>query len=88
MSCSFAKRLVRITGEKRDVVKIRGPKEDVDRCHKHLMKLVKEINESSYSVEVPIYKQYHKLVIGKGGANIRRVCFFSSSPQKIRLQLQ
>ncbi|KAG8302743.1 hypothetical protein J6590_025018 [Homalodisca vitripennis] len=59
--------------EKRDVVKIRGPKDDVDRCHKYLMKLVKEINESSYSIEVPIFKQYHKLVIGKGGANIRKI---------------
>lgn len=61
------------TGEKRDVVKIRGPKEDVDKCHKHLMKIVKELNESSYVSEVPIYKQFHKFVIGKGGANIRKV---------------
>lgn len=61
------------TGEKRDVVKIRGPKEDVDKCHKHLMKIVKELNESSYMIEVPIYKQFHKFVIGKGGANIRKV---------------
>jgi len=60
-------------GEKRDVVKIRGPKEDVDKCHKHLMKIVKELNESSYVIEVPIYKQFHKFVIGKGGANIRKI---------------
>ncbi|XP_054285585.1 LOW QUALITY PROTEIN: vigilin [Macrosteles quadrilineatus] len=59
--------------EKRDVVKVRGPKEDVDKCHKYLLKLVKEINESSHTVEVPIFKQYHKLVIGKGGANIRKI---------------
>ncbi|GLV35995.1 Dodeca-satellite-binding protein 1 [Carabus blaptoides fortunei] len=60
-------------GDKRDVVKIRGPKEDVDKCHKHLMKLVKELNESSYQIEVPIYKQFHKFIIGKGGANIRKI---------------
>jgi ribosomal protein S3 len=24
-------------------------------------------------IEVPIYKQFHKFVIGKGGANIRKV---------------
>ncbi|KAJ9575749.1 hypothetical protein L9F63_007395, partial [Diploptera punctata] len=59
--------------EKRDIVKIRGPKEDVDKCHKHLMKLVKELSESSYMIEVPIYKQFHKFVIGKGGANIRKI---------------
>lgn len=61
------------TGEKHDIVKIRGPKEDVDKCHKYLLKLVKEMNENSYILEVPIYKQYHKLIIGKGGGNIRKV---------------
>lgn len=62
-----------LAGENRDVVKIRGPKEDVDKCYKHLMKIVKELNESSCMTEVPIYKQFHKFVIGKGGANIRKV---------------
>nr|CAD7393549.1 unnamed protein product [Timema cristinae] len=59
--------------EKRDVVKVRGPKEDVDKCHKYLTKLVKELNESSYMLEVPIYKQFHKFIIGKAGANIRKI---------------
>jgi polyribonucleotide nucleotidyltransferase len=59
-------------GKKRDV-KIRGPKEDMDKCHKHLRKVVKELNESSYMIEVPIYKQFHKFVIGKGRANIRKI---------------
>lgn len=62
-----------LSGDKRDIVKIRGPKEDVDRCHKYLMKLVKELNESSHVVEVPIFKQFHKFIIGKGGANIRKI---------------
>lgn len=61
-------------GDKGDIVKIRGPKEDVDKCHKHLMKLVKELNESNHVLEVPIFKQFHKFVIGKGGVNIRKVC--------------
>lgn len=61
------------SGEKGDIVKIRGPKEDVDKCHKHLMKLVKELNESNHVLEVPIFKQFHKFVIGKGGVNIRKV---------------
>ncbi|XP_072749862.1 vigilin [Anoplolepis gracilipes] len=60
-------------GEKGDIVKIRGPKEDVDKCHKHLMKLVKELNESNHVLEVPIFKQFHKFVIGKGGVNIRKI---------------
>lgn len=37
------------------------------------MKLVKELNESSYAIDVPIFKQFHKFVIGKGGANIRKI---------------
>lgn len=45
----------------------------MDKCHKHLMKLVKELNENSFVMEVPIFKQFHKFVIGKGGANIRKV---------------
>ncbi|XP_023295266.2 vigilin isoform X2 [Lucilia cuprina] len=59
--------------ENTDIVKLRGPKEDVDKCHKDLLKLVKEIQESSHIVEVPIFKQFHKFVIGKGGANIKKI---------------
>ena len=29
---------------------------------------------SSYTAEVPANPQYHKFLIGKGGANIRKVC--------------
>lgn len=59
--------------EKDDIVKIRGPKLDVDRCHKYLMKLAKELDESNHVIEVPIYKQFHKFIIGRGGVNIRKI---------------
>lgn len=59
--------------EKSDIVKIRGPKDDVEMCFKHLMKLVKELQESSFMLEVPIFKQFHKFIIGKGGANIKKI---------------
>lgn len=59
--------------ENTDIVKLRGPKEDVDKCHKDLLKLVKEIQESTHIVKVPIFKQFHKFVIGKGGANIKKI---------------
>lgn len=29
--------------------------------------------ENSFSVSVPIFKQFHKNIIGKGGANIKKV---------------
>ncbi|XP_071446747.1 vigilin [Hetaerina americana] len=60
-------------GDKRDVVTIRGPREDVDKCSQHLMKLVKELSENSYTQDVPIYKQFHKFIIGKRGANIQKI---------------
>lgn len=60
-------------GDKSDIVKLRGPKADVDNCGKYFTKIVKDLLESSYQVKVPIYKQFHKFVIGKGGANIRRI---------------
>lgn len=60
-------------GEKTDIVKIRGPKEDVDSAFKYLTKLVKEMQESSFVMEVPIFKQFHKNIIGKGGVNIKKI---------------
>jgi len=60
-------------GVKSDIVKLRGPKDDVDKCAKYFTKLQKELLESSFQVKVPIFKQFHKFVIGKGGANIRRI---------------
>ncbi|XP_067631497.1 vigilin isoform X2 [Eurosta solidaginis] len=59
--------------ENSDIVKLRGPKEDVDKFHKDLLKLVKEIQESSHIIEVPIFKQFHKFIIGRGGANIKKI---------------
>ncbi|CAH1957707.1 unnamed protein product [Acanthoscelides obtectus] len=56
-----------------EIVKVRGPKEDVDKCVRHLEKLVKELNENSFQKELTIFKQFHKFIIGKGGANIRKI---------------
>ncbi|KAK7600960.1 hypothetical protein V9T40_008401 [Parthenolecanium corni] len=56
-----------------DVVKIKGQKDEVDACFKDLSKVVKELNENYYSQRVPIYKQFHKFIIGKGGNNIRKI---------------
>lgn len=61
------------SNEKNDVVKLRGPRDDVDKCHKDLMKNVKNLQELSFVVEVPIFKRFHKFIIGKGGANIKKI---------------
>merc|ERR1712012_815837 len=60
-------------GDKSDIVKLRGPKKDVDQCSQFFNKIVREMQESSFQVKVPIFKQFHKFIIGKGGANIRRI---------------
>jgi len=60
-------------GSKSDIVKLRGPKEDVDKCAKYFSRICKDLLESGYQTKVPIFKQFHKFVIGKGGANIKRI---------------
>uniref|UniRef100_W5LL42 Vigilin n=1 Tax=Astyanax mexicanus TaxID=7994 RepID=W5LL42_ASTMX len=58
--------------QKSDIVQLRGPKNEVEKCAKFLQKLLVELVESSYSISVPIFKQFHKNIIGKGGANIKK----------------
>ncbi|KFM62860.1 Vigilin, partial [Stegodyphus mimosarum] len=60
-------------GLKSDKVVIRGPKQDVDACYKYLQRLHEEMKINNFSVDVPIYKQNHKFIIGKGGANIKKI---------------
>lgn len=60
-------------GKKSDIVTLRGPKNDVDRCHKHLQGVHKDMIESNYQAQVHIFKDFHKNIIGKGGANIRKI---------------
>ncbi|XP_051968611.1 vigilin-like isoform X1 [Xyrauchen texanus] len=59
--------------QKSDIVQLRGPKNEVEKCAKFLQKLIAELVESSFSISVPILKQFHKNIIGKGGANIKRI---------------
>ncbi|XP_037797231.1 vigilin-like [Penaeus monodon] len=60
-------------GEQSDIVKIRGPKEDVDQCYNFLKRMLRELLESNYQVKVSIFRQFHKFVIGKAGSNINKI---------------
>ena len=60
-------------GSNSDIVKLRGPKDDVDKCSRFLTKLYRDLLESNYQVKVPIFKQFHKFIIGKGGATIKKI---------------
>lgn len=86
--------------QKSDIVQLRGPKNEVEKCAKFLQKIIADLVqdasrasnrlllssdnfdadvshfrqiESSFSLSVPIFKQFHKNIIGKGGANIKKV---------------
>ncbi|KAI1301765.1 Vigilin [Halotydeus destructor] len=58
---------------KSDKVAVRGPKEDVDKCCKYLATLNKDLLANNYRAEVPIFKPFHKFIIGKDGANIKKI---------------
>ncbi|XP_017280693.1 high density lipoprotein binding protein a isoform X2 [Kryptolebias marmoratus] len=59
--------------QKSDIVQLRGPKTEVEKCSKFMQKIVAEMVENSYSVSVPIFKQFHRNIIGKGGSNIKKI---------------
>uniref|UniRef100_A0A1W7R994 Vigilin n=1 Tax=Hadrurus spadix TaxID=141984 RepID=A0A1W7R994_9SCOR len=60
-------------GVKSDKVVIRGAKQDVEQCYHYLSQMNKELVTNNFHVEVPVYKQFHKFIIGKGGANIHKI---------------
>lgn len=60
-------------GAKSDVVTLRGPKDDVDKCFAYLKKMANELALSSYKADVPIFKRFHGNIIGRNGANIKKI---------------
>ncbi|KAM9761472.1 high density lipoprotein binding protein a isoform 2-T2 [Menidia menidia] len=59
--------------QKSDIVQLRGPRTEVEKCSKFMQKMVAEMVENSHSVSVPIFKQFHRNIIGKGGSNIKKI---------------
>uniref|UniRef100_A0A3B3BY82 Vigilin n=1 Tax=Oryzias melastigma TaxID=30732 RepID=A0A3B3BY82_ORYME len=59
--------------QKSDIVQLRGPKNEVEKCAKFLQKIIADLIENSFSLSVPIFKKFHKNIIGKGGANIKKI---------------
>uniref|UniRef100_A0A7N6B8T4 Vigilin n=1 Tax=Anabas testudineus TaxID=64144 RepID=A0A7N6B8T4_ANATE len=59
--------------QKSDIVQLRGPRTEVEKCSRFMQKIVAEMVENSYSVSVPIFKQFHRNIIGKGGSNIKKI---------------
>lgn len=61
------------SSQKSDVVSLRGPREDVDKVYAYLKKLNAELIAANYCLEVPIFKQFHKNIIGRGGTTIKKI---------------
>lgn len=60
---------------KSDVVQVRGPKDDVDKVCNKLKKIYSNMVESNHVEELNVFKQFHRNIIGKNGATIRKVCY-------------
>jgi len=56
-----------------DKVSLRGPREEVEQVSNMLKGQLTVIVDENFSMKVPILKNHHRYIIGKGGANIRRV---------------
>lgn len=54
-------------------VVVRGDGGAVDACVQHLNASVKILEVENFCVEVPIFKKFHKNIIGKNGAEIKKV---------------
>eukprot|EP00047_Mylnosiga_fluctuans_P012927 m.28404 g.28404 ORF g.28404 m.28404 type:complete len:1218 (+) comp4552_c0_seq1:132-3785(+) len=56
-----------------EIVVVRGDKKDVEAAEKHIRKLVKGFEEEGFQLEVPVFKDFHRQIIGRAGANIRQI---------------
>ncbi len=56
-----------------DEVRIHGPKEEVSKARTMLVDVVNKHAQENYTVEIKCKPEYHRFLIGKGGAKIRKV---------------
>nr|XP_044995837.1 vigilin-like [Jaculus jaculus] len=65
--------------EKSDSIQLVGPKPESDKCKQHMEKMLKDIKENNYSINVSVLKRLHKRIIGKRGSNIKRISEISNT---------
>lgn len=58
---------------KSDKVSIRGDKQNVENCYKHLSQLNKKLLLDNYRLELPVNKQLLKFIAGRENSNIRKI---------------
>lgn len=59
--------------KKSDIINVRGDRKEVDDAAKALAKIAKDLAESNYQESVPIFKEFYKHIVGKGGSNIKKI---------------
>ncbi|CAN7986811.1 unnamed protein product [Ixodes pacificus] len=60
-------------GARSDKVLIRGPREDVEACHRHLAQTCRDLQASSHRVDLVLFKQFLRHLTGKGRPTLRRI---------------
>jgi len=58
---------------KSDQITLRGPSKELAAAVVQVKKIAKDLEEKGYRIEVPILKQYHRNIIGKAGAQIKKI---------------
>ncbi|TKR72895.1 hypothetical protein L596_020281 [Steinernema carpocapsae] len=58
---------------KSDVITLRGDRQEVDKVYAELVKKNKDFVESSHQEIIPVFKEFCKHIIGKGGATINKI---------------
>jgi CO dehydrogenase/acetyl-CoA synthase alpha subunit len=64
---------IKFPKDKSDTVVIRGPADDVAKARHMLNELVAELAETSHTDTVSIPSAMHRHIIGRSGANIKKV---------------
>ncbi|GMR35164.1 hypothetical protein PMAYCL1PPCAC_05359 [Pristionchus mayeri] len=59
--------------KKSDIINVRGDRKEVDDAAKALQKIAKDLAESNFQDSVPIFKEFYKHIVGKGGSNIKKI---------------
>lgn len=62
-----------------EIVLLRGDKKEVDAAEKHIKKLVKQFEEEGFQLEVTVFKEFIKQVIGRQGAKIKQIATETST---------
>jgi polyribonucleotide nucleotidyltransferase len=61
------------SGKTSDIITLRGDKKNVDLCEKHIKAEVKKYIEASFVLEVPLFSQFIKHIIGKAGSTLNQI---------------